>query len=1062
MPLPVYNQYVFAVRNGIFAGALEFRINTDGSLLYNRATPSTETLFVDSPCSITNVAELRKKFNDKDGDLSADEFNFNVYDLAEYSGHVGDPVTGTPVTENLAANNGSLWDKICFNETNGTQLICWITLFKQDGTREPFFIGTIDPLQIPRTHLSVWFPNTVNEVQTRELQLQAVDLMSLIKTKTINDLLNTILTTQTYDGITIDLNYFTDRKDYWFAGIRWDSSGGITSAFQGDVGREVGHMTDPTSGLRSISLNQLILALEVTIGYFLNFALGIDSSFDFYNQTYSAPGYPLALVSNVSSLELIWNEIFGKAIVDLPRYAIASASSATSKFTTTGANGMFSTGQPVKFVVTGGGGSLPAPIVAGTTYYFIAPPTPGTTFQVAATLADALHAPPIFINLTTNGSAPFAVYDATGDFPYKNAWDRTAPLSDLLKKISIQFGTIFYTQIIDTTGLGDYNPYLRTKARRTKFGNVPAAWQLIDSKEEPHYITQTAITVSNDNDNLKIQAGILANQSDQALDLSIAWRAHQWGDQNPNSNDTDSLVPDAAKWFDKSLAQSDQGNCFASSLDTAPAPSNDADAWQGATFLYNPYLDVSSIYHRAFPGQGAHAGEVGIAACTIKGAPAPKDGDDFYNTLRAPAIFYYQEMIGPKIVLSRKYYGVLAEDGTVQGVRPGLETILDIRVESNGGSNRTFRAIETSQNFMSNTTEGKFIERPSDYTLSTIPPIMYVSQAGGTSSTASSTSVNASGSSSSTTNQWTNTRKIEDRIVNFYQAGVVIESISMSIIEYLDATNNTITAQFGVPNEFDGTTPPYGFNDFFVFKKKATEHGNVEVVGLSATGVPDYWADSISSSKLDLLGLNSNVYYALKNRYWSEDIGKFINQNNLECANPNRRVFVKGIFKISWAGGSGFGSATWLNMSDTTAPMSDREILKASLTTPFGFDVDYSTSVNPVATPAGTNGIQVNFGTRLMPVAINCMAWKLGTAPGTAGSFEVFAMPVLNGRDAGGANVNSVLLEFGVRNYAGPAPFVIPYANNAVLNTAMTEFASVLYVDLFGLCEIKGEDARTS
>ena len=725
MSLPVYPQYVLPPV-AVPAGILEFRLNTDGSFLYTRAL-ATDTLFLTYPQGfpdVLTIAKLKKKFNDKDGDISADTFGFTVYDVDTYYGREGDPNTGTLKTETLTDNN-FLFDKIfslADTNVNPIKPILFATLITPSG-RECFFIGIIDVNQIARDHVSVFFGNTTEEVQTRELDIQANDIMTLLSTLTIQNFLD------------FNNTYFvgaTQHTSRWNIGIRWDNETGnwgdnIKEALLDDSGASA-YTGDTFTGVQGLTLQSVLVALNSMYAT-IPISNGIDSAFDFYSQE-TTPGnaYPLTKFTNpAEQLQINFNTVFGKGIFNNKRYSCVGGGGGSGMINVTDI-WMPNVGNRVVFDAN------ITPLTSGTVYYVVGLAGAGVSgFQVSATSGGS--------PITITGIQSANVFIAEDDFPYTNSLDRNSTCLTLLSKLFWQFGCIFYNQIVeDFPGL--FSPHLTSISRRTSFGNIPSSWNLTSSKEEPHYIPQTTVIVSNENDSLKLMAGTDENN---ALQITIPFRAHQWGSQTFNFNFTAQLYPDNALWFDPSLGQYDQKNVSNAYYPPTPAYSY-ADGWYIGKFLWKQ-VSNDIVYSNSAGNRPGHPAMVNMAAMTIKGQPTPGDNDDYYNTLRAAAIFYYQEICGNRIVLTRKYDGITADDGTIQGVRPGLETILPIRTITNGGLLRTFRGIETEQNFLENSTSLKFIERPSDYSALPLPTINYL----GTSGSSTSTSSQSQGGSGSGT-----------------------------------------------------------------------------------------------------------------------------------------------------------------------------------------------------------------------------------------------------------------------------------------------------------------------
>lgn len=731
MPLPVYPQYILPAVTMSDGSVLKTIINTDGDITYTR--PATDTAYVEDVVygsyttgSIGNrmmdVAKLHKAFSDQDGDVCADTVKLTIRDSLAYTVQVD----GSILSEDLYSSNGSLFDKIFSNEDPANPPIVWLSNIYQ-GVETPFFVGTVDVFQISRTHDMIGAEDTTFETQERTLEINIVDILARLKNRTLQNMLDDYDTeiradtddtvTRAYAGITPVGNSTSE-----IAAARYDATG-LT-------------MNDSWSGMRFLTIKNLCKYIAAECQSSIDPSFVIDASFDYYLGLFdnSDNVYALSSITFPEQLSIFTNYLFGKAIIDFPRYDY-TVNTGTDFLTPTGFPG-YTNGDAVVPSTTG---SFPSPL-AGQAYYVINTQSDGT-FQLSLTPGGSA------IDITTTGTGIQKLHRAFGDFAYTNAYDRTMPLAQFLQKLYYFFGTVFYTGFSDSSG--DWLPTLENTGLRTKFGNIPSSFRLTSSKEEPQFVGNSAVIIQNENDDRQLLAG--TDQSN-AITITIPFRAHPWGVQVPNTNFTDNLVPQNYKLFDQKKPPYAQYECFKIEDDGK----NFADGWQGSKYLFAKIADVGTpnyIYHNNSllrSAIGNYPGYVNLAACTIKDFTVPLDTDDSFNTLQAPAIFWFQELVGNRIVLAREYDGIRGEDGLISSIRPGIETVLPIRTFTNGGNPRTFRAIETEQDLLNGGTAFKLKERPSDYATLPIPTLRYITSSTSDSSSGGSTSAQGTGGTGGT------------------------------------------------------------------------------------------------------------------------------------------------------------------------------------------------------------------------------------------------------------------------------------------------------------------------
>ena len=291
------------------------------------------------------------------------------------------------------------------------------------------------------------------------------------------------------------------------------------------------------------------------------------------------------------------------------------------------------------------------------------------------------------------------------------------------------------------------------------------------------------------------------------------------------------------------------------------------------------------------------------------------------------------------------------------------------------------------------------------------------------------------------------------RNVKFYSAGVVIKEIGMYVEEYFDGDNERIVAQKGFPLPYDEVAPDdYGNNSEFYFHYNGAEIGNVEIVGVSPTDTPDYWASAITMAKHGTN--NTDITYTLQNKVWSEDTGEFLYQRILEVAHTNkRRIYVAGRFECERVAGV-FANFTWHTLLSATAPLSDIECKSNTDLTLLG------TPVAPTLTGNG-NSVDITWQPRFKPVSVMAQAWGSNLIL-NAFDWQIGARPVANQQCVSnpGNNVNSVNISLWLNDWAaGAGAAHIPHASATDLDAQPA--LDIFTFDFWGTLEIKGEDATT-
>lgn len=322
----------------------------------------------------------------------------------------------------------------------------------------------------------------------------------------------------------------------------------------------------------------------------------------------------------------------------------------------------------------------------------------------------------------------------TDDFVWPNTFDSTKPLSDLLKSICYQYGVVVSMSFITNT------PKITYIGRRQNVGLLPTNFVLLEgSKEEPRQQKLSRVAAKNRGDDDKVIAGFRSLKD--TIDVEIAWRVHKYGEPvgDYSSDGKASVKSDARTWDTKLANYANKTRCLLTKADEdghlTGTSEVDPDGWLLGSMLYQRFTSNPSIFHYA-SGHGSDTGFYSLAMVLAKEweVPTNADGDGYFNSTKAYAQWYYEELSGVRSIVSRKYKGCLGDDGLVASVTVGIQTSFRLR-----GSVRTFRAVEIEQDLINFTTIIKWLEVfPSDL-LVLRPPVYVEGQSGTTSSGGAST-----------------------------------------------------------------------------------------------------------------------------------------------------------------------------------------------------------------------------------------------------------------------------------------------------------------------------------
>jgi len=621
---------------------------------------------------------------------------------------------------------------------------------------------------------------------------------------------------------------------------------------------------------------------------------------------------------------------------------------------------------------------------------------------------------------------------------------------------------------------------------------IPLTWHSGEKgiNKQPSRITSDCITVSQMGD-----TGYCICPADGKLPPleipPLRWRTHQYGTSKgvfpPN------LVFDASNG--KNLfSQSDvayhntqqiSNGVFAGFKIIENTFDLTGNGWIPGSYLYEPYIESSQANPRypqiwdnnhwydvngAFPS-GDGSGFNALQALFWRGS-LPDGGQasllpNQFNAMFDIARLAALELVTNKEIYVRDFIGVTFTDN------PDDEYEMAWQI---GGKLVTFRMTNRSYDQLTGRMvysewEASPIDDNGNVNYDDISGAPDVAFFGGVSSGTTSSSTTGGTTGGNTTNNNTlitnfnSTFKPQTRTLNLYSGGVIIKTLTAMTFERYDSVNKRTVVQFGYPIEFDAQSfDTYGINASLLLHYKGTEHGNVEIVGVSAVGAPDYWLSGTGQIKRQVGGSDADDDYVIQNFVWSEDKGDWLFQRLAEVANPHRRIYVAGRFQMGWDDiGLKFNNFLWKSFASPEYTFSSDE---CSSDSDLGI-IGASRAVPTLASVGST--VDVTWGTRLKPMSIMCQAIFEYAHADTdvllgAGTIDtqIGALPCRNQvSTAGGAASNSVNIGFWINEFANPVGTRhTERAAQADIHAVNGLYPFPLWtVEFWGYCEIVGENA---
>lgn len=540
------------------------------------------------------------------------------------------------------------------------------------------------------------------------------------------------------------------------------------------------------------------------------------------------------------------------------------------------------------------------------------------------------------------------------EYPITFKYDRT--LKDLVKALCFQYGCAV-SVIPDINGRLTYSLLDRRTEKSLYYydafgvlqfgsGHLPTSLKLTESSvEEAVEISKKGVAVNNTGDSEIVYSP--KNDSDLAK-IEILWRAHDWGMRD------DQMV------FDSSFVYGNQWRRFKNNIagidgntDVAPNFHTSPDGWLGGSLLYM-YVGTGSSRPTLYPSDYETKFNIGagylasVAFVTMHGQSMPWPVPPTivalkqYNTTVAAAQFWEEELVGDKIVITRTYSGVTDDSGSMLNIRPGITAQWYFRQAL-----RTFRARSVKRNIVNNSTTIKWVEVVDPATR--VPPTVIVSgnaaqttSGGSSSSSSSSSNTNVPGAAGNPLLPFVPV----SRTIILYSGGVAVSWLLATTFEYSGDNGVTNLAEFAFVAMTRSAPAPMQ-----ALLRKATnkwgtgtvEKGNCEIVGVSATGVPDYVLDFHAAIPAynSYSGGKANAVNPLLSSMWNDKFNVFDVVRPYGKVSVGSRVKLQGrfILKRDNTGSPPTGgvlSAQWIDnntgstITDTVTPTSGSEIMNSA------------------------------------------------------------------------------------------------------------------------------------
>lgn len=664
--MAIYDLYIFP-RFRIPAGWLEVRIARENNFAMvdvDGMTPlaGRTVLQVNSTTRfIETVGDYTQRFNNEDGAFEADPIEFDLYDLLAIGGELfTGGVSGGMVTTNFASSGTTFFDSLFDDDEREYHL--FLSFINSNDERDLFFNGVVNATDIERTSVHMERAQTTGERQTAQrVRVTAYPAFLQLKKITCEECFIALYWSflgygnHMPDTATTDISPVTEAP-YWRAGMRaidlpWVGSDDHTS---GD------YITPPDW------IDHPDFLTTADYGSYEE-ENGFDTAEFGYSRAqadFPQSTWPVKLTAIFRAIQWLLHGAQGI----MPSYTVPTADFAYKRNKYSTEDGTYIDDQ-----------------------VFGAIDVTHTWDEMCISLNHwfGFHGP-------LTGESTFRYHE------YPITWKRDAPLSDILKDLCYQFGWVLAWQINQQTG----RVTLALRSRRYQSDQIPSSFRLLadGSSESARQIGATHVLVKHRGDNVTYKCPSYG--TGDGVEIEIPFRTRAFGNFTAPVIPSDRLIYDQNKDL---LGQS----VFGQRISKDEADLINADSWVFAShlYLYRSEETITDEFPTIF-GHPTDPGMYAVRSCTEKpgtdgvgGSWANRD-----NTLYAAAQYYAREMIGNRVVLSRSYMGILADDNTISSLVPGITTTFRYR-----NAVRTFGAVEIRRSFMNDQTSLSLVERPDDY-----------------------------------------------------------------------------------------------------------------------------------------------------------------------------------------------------------------------------------------------------------------------------------------------------------------------------------------------------------
>lgn len=318
-------------------------------------------------------------------------------------------------------------------------------------------------------------------------------------------------------------------------------------------------------------------------------------------------------------------------------------------------------------------------------------------------------------------------------------YSRESSVKEVIADLCLQFGCRLAYTIHQTHG----QVTLRMISRRQDMGDLPTSWRLLSSKRNPVIIRKKRVAVKTKGGDSSVICPTMT-KGDIAT-IEVPFKTRNWGNIT------------GGRPYEKEHFQHATGRPFTDQFEysrlTDPSDKDKLGpyGWMMASYLYCSSLGASNYFYPDAFQPPYKAYNSGAPSDTWSGFYALGEAreDTSVTSLRnvrieyALAQFYAWELLNDRHCFERSYHGILATDGTIASMQPGIQSTITVN-----GVSTTFKATEVKQDIIRGDTFIKWEEVIDLATVTPLPMAVYVGN--GSSATGGASSTGSGGSSPTT------------------------------------------------------------------------------------------------------------------------------------------------------------------------------------------------------------------------------------------------------------------------------------------------------------------------